>query len=766
MGMDDVEEFIKYCRKELYRKSNDLDKSISEIKNRIKGRVNPDLNAVFELIDKLSDRELNLAYAISCALGESDDIHDYEKLKAQVLAIYLNPRRGKNRFPKIQYQYAIDKYTNFEPAYYTYACDLIKKKEYNYANIIIGKMLKECKIQNDQISPKAHTLYAIFYKSLNTAKDEKCKDIFQEVEKHLKDAVSINNEISKNEKCIYVYPLAYFIYATFLKDNGRKLEAKKVFETAIRFNDKCPLTRLYYAVFLEDYCICSKDDDEVKICKNKAKYNFEKAIDLDLAKEKLVGEINPKIYFMYATFLTDICGEHNDAQKKFIKAIEVDPTSMMARFKYAVCLRDCGRKLKSKEVHNKSPNCIPGNTFSSARSECCVYRSIKCFKDAIDFDNDDPLVHILYANLLKDIDGMDIETEEQFKQAICLDRDNIAALSYYAVFLNDHGRNEEAEKQFEAAIARNPNNAILLSTYANFLSKTAQEIKENIQYYKVNEKYFQTYIGDCEKRLKDYEDKARYNYMKALKIKPNNAIIRYSYALFLSQCYELHSEACREVEKARLQEPSNPYVLWAYGEILANENYYKESIDWYKRALKNPIQLHSITKSAIYNNLGWSYYKLAKSSTVFKLPRYWCAGRSFNKAKKEDMYNIKAVRNHRAFKENTYLELIPKYLYLKIFVSLILVSAITAYLLYDKGVPDTRSKLIIVLLFFITLFIIFYVYSDKVKSISLAGVGVDFELEKNNMLSNERTEKPFEILEPRSFVWFVEPWHSPLSSEE
>lgn len=355
---------------------------------------------------------------------------------------------------------------------------------------------------------------------------------------------------------------------------------------------------------------------------------------------------------------------------------------------------------------------------------------------------------------------MDDDAERHFKHAISLNANNQIACFYYALFLNDRGRDEEAEIQWNKIACKNP---VLLAAYANFLSKSATEGKELGKYYHLKRKslkesssyeYTQSFfISANEKR-----NLSKIKYEETLKIDPNNAVIRYSYALFLSQQYEMHYEAMREVEKAMNIEPSNPYVLFAYGYIAANEQKYKEAIAKYKKGLKNPIALHPVAKSAIYNNLGWTYTKLADTSFFLKLFYYFQAYRYLNKSIKEDMHNIKALRNRQAFSIKRILFSKAK----KVGIALLVVATITsAFLLYLGNIDftvDIYGKLMLdgkslLVTFSIATLILLYHYLDNIKGVNVAGVKVDLDLEKNNPLSNERLEnidsRPCEILSPR-----------------
>ncbi|MBP1910431.1 hypothetical protein [Methanolobus bombayensis] len=825
---------ISCCRNELYKEDAKLDICIKSFTHKL-NILKPDFDQLFNRIIKLSDSEYNLAYALARALAKYYFFSAVHTSKARILATYINSRIAKKIVLKDDFENVLKSQKDFELAYYTYALFLRDDDK----NIEADKRIKDM-IKNCGNNPKALTLYAIYlYRYKNNLTNVFKEPILPEIEAKLKDAVKINNDIAdkqfttvKRSTTHKNYPLAYYTYATILKENGRKRDACEIFEKALekKANQNNELVHFYYAYFLAEYCLYGKNAKDAKACISEAKKHFIKAIKLD-------GN-NPKIHFKYATFLYEICGKSYEAKEQFSLAVKQDPTLMMARFRYSSFLIDCVNKVKSKRKHKPiRVNCwyqtlirklhrilahklyiyLKSNFLIDCANKInlkikhrsisvnCWYQrqiykpyiyidnyvdslkclhyfrdtkrtndAVECFRRALTFDPDD-LTYALYAALLKDITGMDKEAEWHFKHAISLNKKNLIARFYYALFLNDCGRNNEAEtqwkemweiihKQSEKTDQIAPEYSVLMAAYANFLSKSAIEEEELCNYHLLKNKSGKEIVPYINAQYQIYSanrkrEASKREYENALKSDPNNVVIRYSYGLFLSQQYELHYDAMREVKKAMEMEPSNPYVLFAYGDIAANEKQYSESIKWYKKALKNPIALHFVTKSAIYNNLGWSYAKLADTSSFWKLWYYSQAKKFIRKAIIEDMYNIKALRNHQSFKNKWSLCAKTKTILYRAFPSILMVITITsAFLLYLGNIDFAidifgrwmlEGKLLL-LSFFMSTLILFYMYINKIRGMNVAGIQVDFNLEKNNPLSNERIDsRPCEILQPR-----------------
>ena len=145
----------------------------------------------------------------------------------------------------------------------------------------------------------------------------------------------------------------------------------------------------------------------------------------------------------YALFLTDVRGDHDNAEDFYKRAIDADPNHAVILGNYAIFLT------KVRDDHDAA------ETF---------------YKRAINADPKDAGALNGYALLLMTVRGDHNAAESMFKRAVEADPARAGILGNYAIFLttfrNDH---DAAEDLYKRAIDADPNHAGILGNYARFL---------------------------------------------------------------------------------------------------------------------------------------------------------------------------------------------------------------------------------------------------------------------------------------------------------
>ncbi len=111
-------------------------------------------------------------------------------------------------------------------------------------------------------------------------------------------------------------------------------------------------------------------------------------------------------------------------------------------------------------------------------------------------------------------------------------------------------------------------------------------------------------LADCYDRLNNQKD-AESNYLKAIKLEPDNATANNNYAYYLSKYDDKLNDALTLSQKAIDKESNNAAFIDTYGWILFKLGKYEES----QKYLEKAINLDS-TKYDIYEHLGDLYVKL------------------------------------------------------------------------------------------------------------------------------------------------------------
>jgi Tfp pilus assembly protein PilF len=111
-------------------------------------------------------------------------------------------------------------------------------------------------------------------------------------------------------------------------------------------------------------------------------------------------------------------------------------------------------------------------------------------------------------------------------------------------------------------------------------------------------------LADCYDRLNNQKD-AESNYLKAIKLEPDNATANNNYAYYLSKYDDKLNDALTLSKKAIDKESTNAAFIDTYGWILFKLGKYEES----QKYLEKAINLDS-TKYDIYEHLGDLYVKL------------------------------------------------------------------------------------------------------------------------------------------------------------
>ena len=374
--------------------------------------------------------------------------------------------------------------------------------------------------------------------------------------------------------------------------------------------------------------------------------------DADLADKQYKKSIeadpnNEATHYNYAVFLHEH-GKKNEAEKQYKKVIEANPNNANAHYNYAILLHELGKK---KEAEEQYPKAIVANPNNAA-----AYYS--------------------YAVLLREL-GKNEKVEEYCKKAIEVDPNNSVAHSNYAILLHERGKNEDAEKHYKKAIEADLNNAAAHYKYAILLHELGKK------------------------------EKAEEHYKKSIGIDPNNAGAHYNYANLLRErrkFYDAEKEVSIALQIAQA-EPSEQYVLSyghaTLGDILADEDDYKDAVKEYKKSLNLLEGSHSDDVSfisEIHNNLGWAYIQLKKSEK---------ARDEFKSAYALDPMNIKARRNLRALgKVGSESGVCKTPIFLLI---MLLLPFITSYYLFiieklSEALFVTQSLFLIALIIFVALY--------------------------------------------------------------
>jgi tetratricopeptide (TPR) repeat protein len=248
-----------------------------------------------------------------------------------------------------------------------------------------------------------------------------------------------------------------------------------------------------------------------------------------------VIEINPnhfRTHYYYANLLSSKFKYFNKAEEHFLKAIEIDPNYADVHFWYAVILKDNLNNYNKAEEH---------------------------FLKAIEIDPNNADVHFWYAVMLYANLNNYSEAEKHYLKAIEADSNHFEAHYNYAILLIDKRNDVKvAEEHYLKAIEINPNHAEVQYCYALLLAD----------------------------HLNNY-NKAEEHFLKAIEINPNCAVAYFYYALLLGDNLNDAGRAEEQYLKALEFDPENYVVYFNYALLLADKfNKIKEAQEIFEKALK------------------------------------------------------------------------------------------------------------------------------------------------------------------------------------
>jgi len=302
-----------------------------------------------------------------------------------------------------------------------------------------------------------------------------------------------------------------------------------------------------------------------------------------------INSTNGTYYYIYGEFLYTYLKKIDEAEEQYKKAIQIESTNWIFLVTYAKFLIDQKRCEEANEV----------------------------FKRIISQNKEKPYSFLLYANFLFKLKKY-IEAEDNFKEAISKNQNEPYFYYDYANLLSELKRYKEAEEKYKKSITIDPNIAEFHNNYAKLLYE-----------------------------LKRYEE-AEAEFQKAIALGSNDGIFNANYAIFLVECNR-NNEAENQIILALNLFPNSPEYLNIYGNILSNQGFFKNSLEYYQKALKN-IKNNKKLSSLIKNNIGWVYSN--KIIKKYNNNDYKSAKKAFEEAIAEDQLNVKAINNLRVLIEN------------------------------------------------------------------------------------------------------------------
>lgn len=172
-------------------------------------------------------------------------------------------------------------------------------------------------------------------------------------------------------------------------------------------------------------------------------------------------------------------GNDDDAEKHFIKALELNPTQIEYYFDYAEFLEEKGELESAEEQIKKALELDLNSAFGHYYYAKLLDKrennddAEKHFIKAIELNPTQIIFYISYSAHLDKIGKLD-NAEEQLQKALKLDPNSAFCHCGYAILLDEKGNVDEAKKFFIKALELDPDGEYIRERYNIFLEKHKQ----------------------------------------------------------------------------------------------------------------------------------------------------------------------------------------------------------------------------------------------------------------------------------------------------